>query len=233
MNWKDIKISSDNKSFIFEGSRLFDKIFIEALKFHSPWLAAVKDESGCYHIDDYGKGLYKERYTRTFGYYCNRASVLDNEKSFHLTEKGGRAYQTNYLWCGNFQENICPVRDNKNKYFHIDLNGNKLYASEYIYVGDYKDGIACVKTEMGFYKHIDTKGVFINNKNFLDLGIFHKNYATARDEKGWHHIDKNGVELYEQRYLMIEPFYNGFSVVETIEKDKRIIDEYGKIIIEL
>ena len=66
MNWKEIKISSDNKAYLFQENQLFGKVFIEALKFHSPGLAAVKDESGSYHIDVYGKELYKERYKVTF-----------------------------------------------------------------------------------------------------------------------------------------------------------------------
>lgn len=233
MNWKDIKISSDNKSYFFQGNQLFGKIFIDALKFHSPGLAAVHDESGCYHIDIFGNELYQERYTRTFGYYCNRAAVVQNGKCIHLTEKGIKAYSASFLWCGNYQENLCPVRDNDNKYFHIDLTGKKIYTPTFAYVGDYKDGIACVKTAKGFYKFIDITGNFINDKKFGDLGIFHKNFATAKDKNGWHHIDKNGNELYTQRFLAVEPFYNGFAVVDTFENKKQIIDESGKIILEL
>jgi hypothetical protein len=59
------------------------------------------------------------------------------------------------------------------------------------------------------------------------LGVFHKNYATAKDKNGWFHINKNGNELYKERYLMIEPFYNGFSLVETFKSKKQIIDEKG------
>ena len=81
-----LKIEPSSSALLCRMSLLLSvsKNFIEALKFHSPGLAAVKDESGSYHIDVYGKELYKERYTRTFGYYCNRASVLENENSFHL-----------------------------------------------------------------------------------------------------------------------------------------------------
>lgn len=233
MNWQDIKISTDNKSYLFEGRHIFGKTFTDALKFHSPGIAAVQDESGSYHIDVFGEELYRERYTRTFGYYCNRASVMQDKQNFHLSEKGIRAYSASFSWCGNYQENLCPVRDFENKYYHIDLNGKSTYSEKYKYVGDYKDGISCVKTENGFYKHIDTNGKFVNNKEFYDLGIFHKNYATAKDESGWYHIDKNGIELYPQRYLMIEPFYNGFSLVDTFMNNKQLIDENGNIVLEL
>ncbi len=236
MNWQNIKISADNKHFLFEGKQIFGKQFIDALKFHSPGLAAVQDESGAYHIDVNGNELYAARYVRTFGYYCNRATVVQNNKnlhSFHLTEQGIRAYSTTFLWCGNYQENCCSVRNYDNKYFHIDLNGRQIYKENFIYCGDYKDGIACVKMANGFYKHIDILGNDLNDKQFYDLGVFHKNFATAKDKNGWHHIGKKGNELYSQRYAMIEPFYNGFAVVDSFDNKKCIIDENGKSILEL
>jgi hypothetical protein len=227
MNWQDIKVSADNTHFLYKGKPLFGKTFIEVLKFHSPGLAPVKDNSGAYHIDANGNELYPNRYSRTFGYYCNCAAVVENNNWFHINEKGQRAYSTYYAWTGNYQENICTVRNDENQYFHIDLNGNKIYPEVYLYAGDYKDGIACVKCHDGFFRHIDSKGKFINEKSFLDLGVFHKNFATAKDEKGWFHIDKQGNEVYKNRYLTIEPFYNGFALVTTFENEKIIIDERG------
>jgi hypothetical protein len=99
--------------------------------------------------------------------------------------------------------------------------------------GDYKDGIACVKSQDGFYRHVDNKGKFINNKSFIDLGIFHKNFATAKDKNGWFHIDRQGNELYNERYLTVEPFYNGFALVTDFDYKKIIIDENGRIEIEI
>jgi hypothetical protein len=227
MNWQDIKVSADNTHFLYNGKPLFGKTFMEVLKFHSPGLAPVKDNSGAYHIDVNGNELYPNRYSRTFGYYCNRAAVVDNNHWFHINEKGERVYSSNYAWTGNFQENICTVRNNDNQYFHIDLNGNKIYPEVYLYAGDYKDGIACVKCHDGFFRHIDSKGKFINEKSFLDLGVFHKNFATAKDEKGWFHIDKQGNEIYKSRYLTVEPFYNGFALVTSFDNEKIIIDERG------
>ena len=233
MNWQDIKVSTDNTHFLFDEKPIFDKKFIEVLKFHSPGLAPVQDESGSFHIDNFGNALYTERFTRTFGYYCNRASVVKNENWFHLTEKGEKAYFNSYAWAGNFQENLCTVRDNKNNYFHIDLNGNRIYEDNFVYCGDFKDGIACIKSTDGFYKHIDTKGIFINTKSFIDLGVFHKNFATAKDKNGWHHIDKNGNEVYKNRFLAVEPFYNGFALVTKFDNHKIIIDESGKMIVNI
>ena len=227
MNWQDIKVSADNTHFLFNGLPILDRLFIEVLKFHSPGLAPVKDESGSYHIDGFGNQLYADRFTRTFGFYCNRASVVQADNWFHLTEKGDRAYSQTFNWAGNYQENLCSVRNSDNKYFHINLDCNRIYSDSYIYCGDFKDGIACVKTSNCFCKHIDTKGNFINDKSFHDLGIFHKNFATAKDKNGWHHIDKNGNEIYRHRFLAVEPFYNGFALVTQFNNQKIIIDEQG------
>jgi hypothetical protein len=233
MNWQNIKVSSDNTYFIFEEKPIFEKRFIEVLKFHAPGLAPVKDESGAYHIDSQGNSFYSERYMRTFGYYCNRAAVVYKNKWFHITEKGEKAYDNQYAWTGNFQENLCTVRDIDNHYFHIDLAGNKMYDFNFRYAGDFKDRIACVKIQNGNYKHIDNLGNFINEKEFLDLGVFHKNYAVAKDLKGWFHIDKKGFEVYNQRYLAIEPFYNGFALVTEFNHQKTIIDEQGNEVLKI
>jgi hypothetical protein len=233
MIWQDIRISTDRTHFLFNDSPIFNKRFIEVLKFHSPGLAAVKDNSGSYHIDSQGIPCYSTRYTRTFGYYCNRAAVMQDGKWFHLTEKGRKAYLDCYSWTGNYQENLCPVRDCNNKYFHISLNGEKTHSSVFIYAGDYKDGIACVKTGNGLFRHIDTNGNFLNDKGFIDLGVFHKNYAIAKDETGWFHIDKEGKGIYSQRYLLVEPFYNGFALVESFSNKKQIIDEDGNLVMQL
>jgi hypothetical protein len=230
MNYQDIKISTDATQFLYEGKSLFDKNFIEVLKFHVPGFAPVKDETGAYHIDISGNSLYLDRYDRTFGFYCSRASVIRGQNWFHINEKGERIYQQNYAWTGNFQENICTVRNFAGNYFHIDLQGNRIYLENYLYAGDYKDGIACMKQQNGFFRHIDTNGNSISNKEFSDLGVFHKNFATAKDKDGWFHIDKQGNEVYKQRYLAVESFYNGFALVTQFDENKIIINEKGEVV---
>lgn len=232
MNWQDIKISEDNTHFIFESNPVFDRYFSEVLKFHYPGIAPVKDETGAYHIDCLGNDLYPERYLQAFGYYCNRAAVVKEDSWFHITHDARRAYPHSFSWTGNYQENLCTVRDSENNYFHIDLDGNRIYPDSYVYCGDFKDGYASVKSKNGFYRHINQNGAFLGEKEFLDLGVFHKKFATARDEDGWFHIDKTGHGLYLDRFLSVEPFYNGFALVETFACEKHIIDETGKLILK-
>ena len=56
-------------------------------------------------------------------------------------------------------------------------------------------------------------------------------FATAKDEKGWFHIDIHGKALYSKRYLIVEPFYNGFALVTDFENNKQIINEKGEIVL--
>lgn len=233
MKYNEIKISVDETYFVHKDKKLFDKNFKQILKFHSEGLAPVCDETGWYHINLQGNEIYKDRYDRIFGYYFKKATVIKNDKWFHIDTQGKRIYKNDFAWCGNYQENICTVRDFDNKYFHIDSKGDNIYSEKYKYAGDYKDGFAVVKLENGLCKHIDKRGKGLNGKIFKDLGVFHKSYATAKDKKGWFHIDRFGNDLYNERYLSIEPFYNGFALVETFENRKLIISETGKKIVEI
>lgn len=229
----EIKLSLCGTYFTKKGAKIFDEIFKEALKFHESGLAAVSDETGWYHINLQGIAIYRKRYQRVFGYYFNRAAVIEQNKWYHIDNKGEKIYKENYAWCGNYQENYCTVRDINANYFHLDSNGKRNYTENYTYAGDYKDGFAVVKLKNGLCKHIDYKGTNLNGKEFIDLGVFHKKFATAKNEKGWFHINKLGNELYCERYVLIEAFYNGFALVETSENKKIIIDETGKSILKV
>jgi WG containing repeat/Putative cell wall binding repeat len=233
MTYKEIQLSFDQTHFLYEGKLLFGKFFTQALKFHSENLAAVQDETGWYHIDLQGVAKYKNRYTRAFGYYCNRATVVENQHWYHIDTDGKRFYEPNYIWCGNYQEHLCTVRDIQNHYFHLNVAGLPLYEEKYKYAGDFKDGFACVRLENGLFKHINPQGKDLNGQLFKDLGIFHKGIATAKDENGWFHINLHGNALYAARYALIEPFYNGFALVEDFQHQKKIISEQGEIQIRI
>lgn len=233
INWKEIKVNTEQTGFTYKGETLFEKNFIEVIKFHAPGLAPVKDASGAYHISTQGTALYPQRYDRTFGYYHSRAGVVEKGLWFHIDEKGQRVYPQHYQWTGNYQEELCTVRTSAQSYFHIDLQGNPAYEAQFSYAGDYKDGIACVKLKNGLFRHIDTQGQFIHPYAFTDLGIYHKGFATARDEKGWQHIDRKGDALYPQRYLLLEPFYNGQALATRFDLGKEVVDECGAILMTL
>ena len=158
------------------------------------------------------------------------AAVTDfSGNCYHIDIHGNRVYDETYAFCGNFQEEKCVVRDYANNYYHINTTGKRLYSENYRYAGDFKDGYACVKlSDDGFFIHIDGGGLPLNGKKFLDLGVFHKGFATAKDKNGWFHIDFQGNALYSERYLITEPFYNGFALVTDYDNNKLIINEKGE-----
>jgi WG containing repeat len=244
MNYKDIVIADDGKHFLYKGEVIFGDIeFEELLKFHSEGIAAVKLSSReregdifyyWQHINLAGQFYYETRYYRTFGYYFERAAVCDfGGNCYHIDTAGNRVYLENYQWAGNYQQGVSVVRLG-NVYFHIDKSGKRFYNENYLFAGDYKDDFACVKMSNGYYNHINLAGICLYKEaKFLDLGVFHKNIATARDANGYFHINKQGNSLYEERYLQIEPFYNGFAAVTNFDYSKKIISEAGETVIKI
>ena len=223
----NIKLSNCRSYHLFNNSPLYEKRFADIEKFHHPGLAPASDQSGSYHINFDGIAIYEKRFNKTFGYYCNRAAVIDNGNYYHIDSEGKRVYQDLYDWLGNYQENKCVV-NKRGKFFHIDLSGNKIYPEEYDYVGDFKDDIAVIyKNEKA--THINATGQKVHNKWYKKLGVFHKGYANAEDDSGWFHINIKGEAIYQHRYKMIEPFYNGYAKVETFSGLLGQIDISGNI----
>lgn len=222
-----IKISDCKTFHKLDDAPLYRSRFIFVEKFHHPGIAPVYDTSGGYHINLDGVATYKQRFDKTFGFYCDRAAVIDKDKYYHIDLEGKKVYQSLYDWAGNYQENKCVVRKG-DKCFHVDLNGNKLYLDKYDYVGDFKDDIAVVYKN-GQATHINHKGDFVHNKWYKKLGVFHKGYANAEDNNGWFHTNIKGKQIYDHRYKMVEPFYNGYAKVETFDGLLGQIDITGNI----
>ncbi|MHA1305363.1 MAG: WG repeat-containing protein [Candidatus Heimdallarchaeaceae archaeon] len=230
MDLKKIKVSKDNTHHLLHGKPLYQKRFKHVLKFHPPALAPVLDHTGAYHIKLDGEPAYSQRFIRTFGYYFEKAAVITEKGWGHIDTKGNLIYEPVYAWVGNFQDNICTVRDKNGYYFHIDESGSRLYKENMLYAGDFKDGVAVVRTLEGVCVHIYKDGSLVHNKKFIDLDVFHKGFARARDVEGWFHIDMKGNNAYEKKFAQIEPFYNGYAYVEDFEGNKLIIDEQGETI---
>ena len=211
--------------------KLYETSFDQVLPFHTisinEQLAPVKVNNQAWHIKTSGQPAYTEKYDETFGFYCGLATVKKNDQWFHITSNGRPAYKNTFSFAGNFQQDICVVCDGNNKYFHIDKNGKPLYKEKWNYCGDFREGSSVVQSNTGLSTHILVSGEILHNQWFMDLDVYHKGYARARDQKGWHHIDKRGVELYSTRYANIEPFYNGCSRVEGFSGELLIIDEQG------
>lgn len=149
---------------MLDEQQLFDREFIEVLNFHAPGIAAVRDDSGAYHIDTLGKSIYSKRFIRTFGFYCARAAVVDLDGWHHIDEQGQEVYAHRFLWVGNFQEDICPVRLQTGKYIHINLAGERIGSEEYLYCGDFKDGISSVQLLSGYIVTFYQMDILYTNK---------------------------------------------------------------------
>jgi len=232
-DWHRTAVAPGGTFHVLDGHPLYAERFDEVLKFHAPGLAPVRREQQAWHIDIRGKAAYERRFQRTFGFYEDRAAVVDETGWRHIRPDGEDACRERYAWCGNYQESKCAVRDATERYLHLDLAGAPLYAERWRYVGDFKDGIAVGQADHGRSTHLDCAGRVLHGAWFLDLDVFHKGYARARDEDGWTHVDLGARPAYARRFAAVEPFYNGQARVERFDGGLELIDEGGVTIREL
>lgn len=209
---------------------MYDARFDQVLSFHEPGLAAVQTGGRAWHIDVHGFPAYGRRFTRAFGFYQGYAAVETEGGWCHITPEGSDLYPQRYTWCGNFQDSLVVVRDADSLYRHLQTNGTTAYEQSFLYAGDFKDGIACARDkEDGLCIHIDREGRAIHDRRYLDLDVFHKGLARARDATGWCHVGLDGVPVYCNRFLAVEPFYNGRAFCETHDGKRVIVDETGAV----
>ena len=227
MDWQDSKVSLDMRFHEVKGVPMYVERYDQVLSFHAPGLAPVRKGDAWFHIGPDGKKTYRYEYDRVFGYYYGMAAVSDHGKWFHIKPDGEQAYRFHFKWVGNFQENLCVVIDYEGHYYHINSNGERVYKENYRYAGDYHEGVAAVLGEDGLFFHVLNDGSKLNSSKFLEAGTFHKGYATVRDSVGWFHCNRNGEEVYKDRYASIEPFYNGLARVTAFNGEIKRIDETG------
>ena len=228
--WVSAEVHPLQTHHVWNGRPLYNARFDQVLKFHPPGLAAVRDESGSYHISLDGRPFYAARFLGTFGFYDGRAAVFDPTGWFHIAVSGEAVYPERYAWCGNFQNGRVPVRDGAGKYFHLDRDGRRIYPEDYLYAGDFRDGIACVRRLDGLCSHIDLNGKPVHAFAYLDLDVFHKGFARARDARGWMHVTADGRPAYATRFAEVEPFYNGQAYARDWSGKRVVIGESGQVI---
>ena len=79
--------SADKTHHVFDGSPIYEPRFLEVREFRFPGLAAVRDESGAYHIDFFGRPLYVERY-ESVGDFADSTAWVKLFKSRCLHNRG-------------------------------------------------------------------------------------------------------------------------------------------------
>jgi len=185
------------------------------MSFHYPeGLAAIEDETGCYHIYEDGTPAYNGRYLKSFGFYSSIATVADKQGYFHIDVKGKAIHSRKFSWSGNYQGDFCSVNDNTG-FYHIDSFGNDAYPYRFSYVGDFRYGLAVAFLDNKAF-HINKNGMKIYQKSFLYAEPFHKGFAVVKDEKGFFHIDEFGNEIHSYRLRRAEPFYNNYAFCEDL-----------------
>ena len=231
--WQQARLALDGTHHVRDGKSFYTERFDEVYEFMEPGLAAVFRDGVGWHIHSDGTPAYDQRFKRVFGFYENLAAVNASDSWFHIHPDGSEAYDSRFAWCGNFRETRCAVRNRESRYFHITPDGIPAYQMAWNYAGDYRDGIAVVQSSDGRSTHINQNGEQIHGQWFYDLDIYHKGYARARDRSGWMHIDRNGVPVYDERFAMVEPFYNQQARVETSNGALLVIDESGQTLVQL
>lgn len=223
--------------------------FDEVLSFHDG-IAAVRERNGggAYHIDKSGTPVYRGiRYQRTFGFYAQRAAVLDFENNFfHIDLTGRPVYDDRYSWCGNFhgvpEEGVfrSPVRDSDNHYYYVDQHGEKTLGP-FAYAGDPNSaGHSVVQDSRGNPTIIDIygrdwcTGTSMKDQKLIEACVPHKGIAQVRDEGGWFYMNQAGQEVGSgERYLLTEPHYNGQARVRFKNGQWGVVDEGGNLLVGL
>lgn len=224
--WRRAGVSSDETHHLIDGLPLYKKRFLRVLSFHEPGLAAVCEKKGAYHINIHGRSVYASIFIDAVGFYENLAAVQEEGGWRHVRPDGVPAYNAFYVWCGNFQGGRAAVRG-KTGYYHILPDGRALYNKYFLYVGDFRERRAVVRLDSGLCRHIGEDGKFAHSICYHDLDVYHKGFARARDEYGWMHIGGNGRPAYRRRFAMVEPFYNGRALAETLTGEIVTIDKTG------
>lgn len=186
------------------------------MSFHFPeGLAAIRDDSGAYHIREDRTPAYSHRFRRTFGFYENIATAVDDKGWFHISTDGEPLHNRRFLWCGNFQNGFCSVLDSSG-FYHIDRSGQGIYPTRFSYAGDFRYGAAVVYLGANAF-HINPDGIPLYSKVFRYAEPFHKGFAVVQDDKGFFHIDSRGEPVHDLRLMRAEPFYNEYAFCDDAE----------------
>ena len=214
-----IRISTDNTCHVENNEPIYERRFINVMNYHDG-IAAVRDESGAYHIDIRGNETYKKRFLRTFGYYEGLAAVVDESGAYHIDINGNPAYAERFRWVGNFQEGRCPVRTKDGSYSSIDTKG-KQHVSGVGYIGDYSEGKAVVRGPQGS-THVGLEKLSQNCIWHSDCTNFNGGRAFVSDGTGYYEIDENGKPLGRNLYDEIIRFDS--SRFTAIDNDRYLLD---------
>jgi broad specificity phosphatase PhoE len=205
-------LNETENGYLLHGEPWPGRTFDVAMSFHAPdGIAAVRDETGAYHLDLEGTPCYEARFLETYGFYEGIAAVRDERGWFHILPDGSALHDRRFRWSGNFQGHRCVVQDS-NGFFHLTREGADAYRLRFRYAGDFRYGAAVAHGAEGAF-HIRPDGSRLNASTHIHAEPFHKGHAVVADEAGFFHVDRTGTPLLPSvRFRSAEPFYNGIAL---------------------
>lgn len=231
-DWQALRVAADaTHHLVASGVPAYEVRFDRVLPFHAPGLAPVRRGVEAWHVRADGTAAYLSRFRSAFGFYCGLASVEDDGGCMHINEHGRALYSDRYAWTGNYQSDRVTVRRSDGRYLHLDIEGAPVGSRTWTYAGDFREGAAVVQNDEGLHGHVLADGNALHDHWFFDLDVFHKGHARAKDRGGWMHVDRHGVPLYEERFALVEPFYNGQARAARFDGAIDVINERGESIL--
>lgn len=168
-----------------------------------------------------------------YAWYDGR--VVKIPEDLHSVKVKLTGYRNNDLeWTSAEHEGIRTFRDTKGKYGFLMDKGYPISCERFDYAGDMKYSLAVVGVEGKGFTYLTDLGQYPIDRWFIECTPFHKGFATARDEKGWYHMDQSGKPVYGQRYAYAEPFYNEVALCRDLDGNWCLVRQDGssEIIIE-
>ncbi len=215
-----IRISTDSTCHVEDHKAIYGKRFINVMNYHEG-IAAVRDESGAYHIDIEGNPIYEKRFVRTFGFYEGLAAVVDGSGAYHIDAAGNPAYIERFLWAGNFQEGRCPVRTKDGSYSSIDRSGIP-HLTGAGYIGDYSEGKVIVRGPKGC-TYADTESLPGNPVWYTDCTNYCNGLAYVSEGAGFRPADKCD-DTAERQY---------FSRIVRFDKERLTAVDYEDYLVDM
>jgi len=157
------EISSDKTHHVYNGSAIYERRFLLVKSFCFPGIAAVKDESGWYHIDFFGNPIYSERYQNVGDFCDNTARVqMSNGKWFYISETGKRIDPMDFVWGSDFKDGIACVYHEKKGATHITTYGELVYNDWYLDVRPFEGEKAKIRDDSGWH-YVDKNGLILGD----------------------------------------------------------------------
>ncbi|MGE5404328.1 MAG: WG repeat-containing protein [Candidatus Saccharibacteria bacterium] len=145
----------------------------------------------------------------------------------YINKSGKQVIKAQFESANKFSESRALVKLN-NKYGYIDHSGKLVIPPTFEEGTDFSEGLAAVKVA-GKWGFINTDGKMVIKPQFYSISYnsFNSGLLDMKSKTGWGYIDKTGKFAIAPKYQSVQPFKDGYGVVET-SKQRLVIDTKGK-----